>query len=324
MSPNYDIQYLPKLEVGSSAWHDYRKSGLGASEVGAVLGVCPWKTPVDVWLEKTGRTEPFAGNNATYWGTLLEDLVAREYAKKIGKKVRRYGFMMRRGYLICDIDRLVHDEGTLPAIREKIVTDRAMDAKTARDKSLWADGLPMSYEAQGLCYMAVMPSVQVMDFACLFMAERDLEIYPLLRDDSAIAEILERIDDWWTRHILRGETPEPTSEEDCKALWGRHRPETVCMSTPEVVAALDAIADAKARAKQAEVDEAEAKRIVMAAMQENEALKSPDGKTLATWKNAKDSTKTDWEAVARDAGATEDLIAKHTKNVPGSRRFLAK
>ena len=96
------------------------------------------------------------------------------------------------------------------------------------------------------------------------------------------------------------------------------------MSTPEVVAALDAIADAKARAKQAEKDEADAKMIVMAAMQDNEALKSSDGNTLATWKNAKDSAKTDWEAVARDAGATAELIAKHTKNVPGSRRFLAK
>jgi hypothetical protein len=65
-------------------------------------------------------------------------------------------------------------------------------------------------------------------------------------------------------------------------------------------------------------------------MQDNEVLKSADGsKVLATWKAAKDSQKTDWEAVARELGQSAPemfsaFVEKHTKIVQGSRRFLPK
>lgn len=326
----YPIQTLPQLEIGSPDWLAYRKTGIGASEAGAVLGVCPWKSPVDVWLEKMGRAPAFDGNNATYWGSLLEDLVAREYAKKVGMKVRRFNYTLRRGVLIGDIDRLVHEDGRLPAVAERVVTNRAMDAKTARDRGLWSDGLPMYYEAQGLSYMAMLPSVELFDFACLFLAERELEIFPLARDESAISDVLERLEDWWFKHVVKQTAPDPMSEDDCKKLWGRHRPATVCFSTAEADQALAILADAKARKKAAEEDEKAAKLTVMAVMQDNEVLKSADGtKVLATWKNAKDSAKTDWEAVAREMMATwqgeaEAVIAKHTTVTAGSRRFLPK
>ena len=323
------IQTMPQLAIGSPEWHEFRKSGIGASEVGAVLGVCPWKSPVDVWLEKMGRVAPFAGNAATYWGNLLEDLVAKEYAKQVGLKVRRFNYTLRRGVMIADIDRLVHPDGKLPAVQDRIVTDRAMDAKTSRDRSLWSDGLPMSYEAQGLSYMAVMPTVTRMDFACLFMAERDLGIFPLDRDESSIAEILERIEAWWARHIVGQTAPDPMSEDDCKKLWGRHRPTTVCFATPEVEAALATLAKAKSGKEEAAAAEAEAKRTVMALMQENESLKSADGsKVLATWKSNKDSEVVDWEAVARELPSSPDLFAavvkNHTTVKPGARVFRAK
>lgn len=324
------IQSLPQLAIGSTDWLAYRKTGIGASEVGAVLGVCHWKSQVDVWLEKMGRVPPFDGNAATYWGTLLEDLVAKEYAKKQGVCVRRFNYTLRRGVLICDIDRLVHSDGKLPAVKDRVVTNRAMDAKTSRDRSLWSDGIPMSYEAQGLSYMAVLPTVESFDFACLFLAERDLGVYPLVRDDSAIAEILERIEAWWERHIVGQTAPDPMSEDDCKKLWGRHRPDTVCFATSEVEAALVELSNAKARKAKAEADEADAKRVVMALLQDNEVLKSADGaKVLATWKSNKDSAVVDWEAVAREVMATwpgesEAVIAKFTTVKSGARVFRAK
>ena len=317
------------LVLGSPEWQAERRTGIGASEVGAVLGVCPWKSPVDVWLEKTGRQPPFEGNKATHWGQLLEDLVAHEYAKQVGMKVRRHNFTLRRGLLLGDLDRLVHADGEMPAVSGLIRAKRAMDAKTTKDRSLWADGLPMSYEAQGLSYMALAPSIELFDFACLFLAERDLEVFPLVRDDAAIAEILERIEAWWARHIVGQTAPDPMSEADCKKLWGRHRPTTVCFATPEVESALVALAQAKAAKAEAEAAEAEAKRTVMALMQENESLKSADGsKVLATWKSNKDSEVVDWEAIARELSASPELFAAVVKAKttvkPGARVLLVK
>ena len=39
-------------------WQKERKNGLGASDAGAIIGVNPWKSNVDLWEEKTGRKEP--------------------------------------------------------------------------------------------------------------------------------------------------------------------------------------------------------------------------------------------------------------------------
>lgn len=65
MSKNIpEVREAIRMDVGSPEWLAYRRTGIGASEVGSVLGVCPWKSPVDVWLEKMGRVPPFEGNNA--------------------------------------------------------------------------------------------------------------------------------------------------------------------------------------------------------------------------------------------------------------------
>ena len=319
-----------RMEVGSPEWLAFRRTGIGASEVGSVLGVNPWKSAVDVWLEKQGRTEPFAGNNATYWGQRLEDIVAQEYSLRTGYSVRRLNYTLRKGVLIADLDRLCHTDGCLPAYRDEIRTDRVLEAKTARDRSLWAEGLPLSYEAQCLVYMGMADCIQMVDVAALFLSEREFDVFPLLRDQDAIDEIAARCEEWWERYMVGGETPEPTSEDDCRKLWAKHRPLSVCFATVEAEDALMEIALAKKRIADAKEDEAEAKKVVMAIMRDAEALKSPDGqKVLATWKAAKDSKKVDWEAVARELGQSSPemlsaFVEKHTKIVQGSRRFLPK
>ena len=51
-------------------------------------------------------------------------------------------------------------------------------------------------------------------------------------------------------------------------------------------------------------------------------LLGPNGKPLCSWKNNKDGQKTDWQAVATDAGATPEQIASNTTTTQGARPFL--
>jgi len=44
--------------MNRNEWLKERKNGIGASDSAAVLGLSPWKTNVQLWEEKTGRTEP--------------------------------------------------------------------------------------------------------------------------------------------------------------------------------------------------------------------------------------------------------------------------
>lgn len=57
---------------GTESWHEYRKGGIGSSDIAAIMGLCPWRSAYDVWLEKTGRKEGFSGNEATRRGQALE------------------------------------------------------------------------------------------------------------------------------------------------------------------------------------------------------------------------------------------------------------
>lgn len=60
------------LLQGTPEWIDWRRLGVGASEVPAVIGVCPYSTAYKVFMEKTGKYTGFAGNYATQRGTELE------------------------------------------------------------------------------------------------------------------------------------------------------------------------------------------------------------------------------------------------------------
>ena len=78
------------LEMSHQEWLEDRQKGIGGSDVGTILGLNKWKSPYQLWLEKTGQVvlEETASEPA-YWGNILEEVVAKEFQERTGKKVRR-------------------------------------------------------------------------------------------------------------------------------------------------------------------------------------------------------------------------------------------
>ena len=317
---NLEVESIPTIDLSREAWLEARKAGLGGSDAGAILGLNPWKTAADVWLVKTGREPDAEDNDAMYWGRRLEDLVADEYGVRTGRRVQRHNFMRRVGCMVANLDRLVvPDDGTVASYRGEVRTTRALEVKTARDSGLWADGLPAWYEAQVMHYMALHPTIQFIDVPVLFLSERKFEVFSVARRDDLIASLVEREFAWWQEHIVGGLPPDPQNEADCRSLWRRHHPGKSVQAGIDVERAIVALREAKAAAKAAEAAEEEARFLVEACMQDAETLVDVLGRPLATWKANKDGSVTDWEAVARAAGATDELIAQHTTPKAGAR-----
>lgn len=63
------------LEQGSSEWHAYRDTRIGASDVPIILGVSPWSTPRKLWERKQHLTAPTPVNDAMKRGTELEPVI---------------------------------------------------------------------------------------------------------------------------------------------------------------------------------------------------------------------------------------------------------
>ncbi len=131
-------------------WLALRNSGIGGSDAAVILNMNPWKSAFQLWSEKTGQVDPedLSDNERVYWGTVLEDAVAKRFEELTGKKVRRCGMMQDnvRPYLLASVDRLVIGE------------EAGLECKTtsAYNKDLWeGDNIPDAYYIQCQHYMMV-------------------------------------------------------------------------------------------------------------------------------------------------------------------------
>jgi putative phage-type endonuclease len=70
-------------------WRSWRGKGLGASDAPTIMGVSPWSTPFELWLEKTGICERAPANEfaiaAMRRGHELEPVARELFEKRIGK-----------------------------------------------------------------------------------------------------------------------------------------------------------------------------------------------------------------------------------------------
>src|SRR5258708_3595445 len=63
-----------------------RATGIGGTDISAIVGKNPYRSPFDVWLEKTGRQDSKNLDDVPHirWGKILEPVLAAEYEKETG------------------------------------------------------------------------------------------------------------------------------------------------------------------------------------------------------------------------------------------------
>lgn len=310
-----------------------RMTGLGGSDLGPILGLPGFRTSVDVWAEKTGRVPPSESSLQMRFGTFAEEFVAQEYSAATGLRVQRFNPMLRHptAPLIGHVDRLVVPAGQKVAShKSEIRTDRLLECKTASafaamHQDQWGDAgtdqVPMTYLVQVATYR-ILTGCQYADLAVLF-GNQDFRVYHLLRDEELEQMIVAKATEWWHRHVIADVPPEPVCDADVKLLYPRSAPAKTVEASDDVLQRLSELRDIKAKAKEYDAAADAAAVAIKAAMGDAEAL-TWQGETLATWKGAKDSTRTDWKAIASTLGYSQELFDCHTTTTSGSRRFILK
>jgi len=170
-----------------------RQNYIGASDAAGVLGLSRWRTPIEVWAEKTGQVpqEDKSGILAIEVGVELEDLVAKLFTKRTGLKVRRANetrFHKTHPFLACNLDRLI--EGT----------DEILECKTAsgwKAKEWEGEEIPQEYVIQVLFQLAVTGKKRG-HIACLIGGNADFRYKVVERDEVAIKQIVEKCAAFWT------------------------------------------------------------------------------------------------------------------------------
>ena len=82
-APYTQVRFDGSPDEVNAKWERARRGGIGGSDVAAIMGISKYRSPYEVWLEKTGRVEPkdISGKQAVEWGNRLEDTVARKFAE---------------------------------------------------------------------------------------------------------------------------------------------------------------------------------------------------------------------------------------------------
>lgn len=311
-----------------SDFHADRLTGLGGSDLGAVLGLNPYRTPYQVWMEKTGRAEPFEGNLQTRFGTFAEQFVADEYSAITGNRVQKFNSMLRHpdAPLIGHVDRLVIPPGKQRAAhRLEIRTDRGLECKTAHALAasrnggwgeLGTDQVPEHYLVQCAAYMAL-TGCSFWDLAVLF-GNSDFRVFHLERDFELEAALVEESSRWWRDHVLADVPPDPSSEAEARQRWSAHRPGSTVELDETAARDLRELARVKAEIREREKLEQEIRDRLIPRLADAEVV-TFGGRTLATFKTNKFSQRTDWQGVAAELKPSSELIERHTKDVPGAR-----
>jgi putative phage-type endonuclease len=105
-----------QLNLNRDDWLEVRKGGIGSSDAAAAVGLHPYKSQLQLWMEKTGRdaglpvVDPNDDQSPMYWGTLLEPIVAAHYTRRTGNRVRRVNAVLQHPehpWMLANLDREV-------------------------------------------------------------------------------------------------------------------------------------------------------------------------------------------------------------------------
>ncbi|MEX3206028.1 YqaJ viral recombinase family nuclease [Streptomyces acidiscabies] len=97
-------------DADRAAWLTARRSGIGSSDIAAILGISRYGNALSVWHDKTGGL-PLESDDSepALWGRAFEETVAREWARRNRSVVRRVGLVAHidRPWEMCTLDRRV-------------------------------------------------------------------------------------------------------------------------------------------------------------------------------------------------------------------------
>lgn len=295
------------------------EAGLGASEVSAALGLNPYRSAYELWQEKIGEREPFAGNDNTRWGQLIEDAARQAYVEKTG-----YSLYVPPTSLFAPTPEWAR------ATPDAIVVEDGISRHLVQIKNTgywpgqqWKHGPPEHVVLQEQWEMFVV-GLERADVV-VSLGGGFPEIFTVHRDALLIADMVRAAEKFW-RHVQTRTPPPVDDSEGCRAYWaarGREAavegvvvPFDLCEAVSEEYR--EAWLSQRAAAKRLEIAKSNVLRL--AAEAGAEGLEATDGNIMLQRRaSGGRAAATNWEAVARMVASGRmkedefrDLVAAHT------------
>lgn len=208
------IEVVSTDGMNEATWLDYRRRGIGGSDVAAIMGLSPFATARDLYFTKRGITPMIYENDnwvAKEVGHRLEDLVAQIFSKKTGFRVYQRKTLFAHPlypFLQANVDYFYETlDGEIGILECKTCNYNAQDK--------WANNtVPVNYELQCRHYMSVM-NINTAYIACLYGNNENEFVYRKIdRDLDYENDIIEQVRYFWEECVQKGVEPPYTEGGD--------------------------------------------------------------------------------------------------------------
>jgi putative phage-type endonuclease len=317
-----------------------RRTGIGASEISAVVGLNPFMSPFDLFMKKTGQIEEEAldKNSRLAWGKRIERMLADAYTELTGiptvwmDTTRRHP---ERSWQIATPDAICPNH------------DRGLDCKNVAADQAWkwgepgTDDVPPHVLTQCVwsCDVAALPQ---WDVAAL-IGGNEMRTYSVRYDADLAGELREEGERFWRNHIVNKVPPPIDGSEGAERyLRGRFPRNQFAMrqADPTEIELVQNLRELRARFDELEAEKAVMENRLKEHVGDFEGLELGTGLGRVTWRKSKDSQQTNWEDLAcgfwyavaaafpneqeRLKEVWTRLHAENTKPKEGTRRLLYK
>ena len=187
-------------------WHELRAKRIGGSDVGAILGVNPYKSIVDVYVDKTEGSD-FKGNNATYWGHVLEGTVLKEFSNRHKELiVYEVPYSVVNDFLIANLDGALKDKETGDYGVLEIKTTSVWNRKEWEE-----DIIPQSYYAQIQHYL--MLTGYKFAYVAVLIGGNEYKEFKVERSEEDIELIRNKSTEFYNENLLKKIPPMPDGSD---------------------------------------------------------------------------------------------------------------
>ncbi len=290
-------------------WHAARATGVGGSDAAAVVGLSPWKSPLEVYYDKIGESENVETQDMRR-GTLLEPVVRQMYYDETGCTVEVPAAMIRHPvheFAVANLDGVV-------------MPGKVWEGKTARNRNGWGEPGTSEIPVVYLCQVQHCMMVALMQHADVSVLFGDFEFATYhIEADKEFQELLLDAEEKFWQCVQRRIPPEPVTASDMLRRWPRNIIKSTVATSDDLHVAR-VLAAVKGQIGKLETVKGQAETLLKGSIEDAEGLHVGD-ETICTWKSAKDTTRFDTKTFQ----AEHPELYKHylTETTP-QRRFLLK
>lgn len=277
-------------------WLEQRTKGIGASEIGTIMGVNPYETLYSLWQRKKATEVTEEQNEAMLWGHLLEDAVAQRFAIATNAEIIKNSaeeimyIHDEKDFMRISPDRLYYNEGD----KHNKENLRLLECKTALIP-IDANDIPKSYFCQCQYQMHV-SGIKHCTLAWMNLSNRTFGFKEYEYDEEFGAILEKNVEEFWNRFIIGDEEPEASTAEDTIKKYPKQIEGSILeVNNEEQKSRIERLLEVKKQIKDIETngyealkkEEKELNDEIKIIMGNNENL-TIDGELLFTFKTAKD------------------------------------